>query len=547
MLNKKTILFSLLICCYVLAILWPCESFAITAKDKYFKAEACYKKLRNNPQKYKYRHNWLRCIEKFQAVYKHDPKGSWAAAGLYMSGELYGKLYKVSSRKSDRKEAIDIFERIVKQFPKSRYKHKADRAIRVLLKKEIKKSSSKTKKIKVSTKKKSLSEKKKLKKDIKPSKTNKVVTVTGLRYWSNPSYTRIVIDADREAAYNHRLLRKDPSIQKPKRLYIDLQNSRLGNGIKKTIPINDDLLTDARAGQFAADVVRVVVDIKSFKTYKIFSLKNPFRIVIDVWGTKPSKFKATKEDKKITTSALAKQLSLGVNRIVIDPGHGGRDRGASGYLKGVYEKDVVLKIAKQLAKKIRKELQCEVFLTRTRDRYLTLEERTAIANTKNADLFISIHTNAARSSRAFGIETYFLNLATDDESILVAARENATSTKNISDLQTILSDLMQNAKINESSRLAGYVQTALCEHLKKNKYSRINNKGVKQAPFYVLLGAQMPAILIETSFISNPKECKRLINPKYQERLCEAIVNGIKKYIKETNPTAFLGAGMKTR
>ncbi len=99
---------------------------------------------------------------------------------------------------------------------------------------------------------------------------------------------------------------------------------------------------------------------------------------------------------------------------------------------------------------------------------------------------------------------------------------------------------MQNAKINESSRLAGYVQTALCKHLKKHKYSRINNKGVKQAPFYVLLGAQMPAILIETSFISNPKECKRLINPKYQERLCEAIVDGIKKYIKETNPN-YLG------
>ena len=554
MLNKKTILFSLLICCYALAVLWPCESFAITAKDKYFKAETCYKKLRNNPKKNKYRHNWLRCIEKFQAVYKHDPKGSWAAAGLYMSGELYGKLYKISSKESDRKEAIDIFERIVKQFPKSEYKGKAIKKIRVFSKKERKKSSKKIKvstkkkslseKIKVSTKKKSLSEKKKLKKNIKPSKTNKVVTITGLRYWSNPSYTRIVIDADKDTTYNHRLLRKDPSIQKPQRLYVDLENSRLGDGIKKTIPINDDLLSDARAGQFTADMVRVVVDIKSFKTYKIFSLKNPFRIVIDVWGTeakrKTSELKTAEKGKKFTTSALAKQLALGVNCIVIDPGHGGRDRGASGYLKGVYEKDVVLKIAKKLAKKIRKELQCEVFLTRTRDRYLTLEERTAIANTKNADLFISIHTNAARSRRAFGIETYFLNLATDDESILVAARENATSTKNISDLQTILSDLMQNAKINESSRLAGYVQTALCKHLKKNKYSRINNKGVKQAPFYVLLGAQMPAILIETSFISNPKECKRLINSKYQERLCEAIVNGIKKYIKETNPN-YLG------
>ncbi len=555
MLNKKNILFCLLICCYALAVLWPCKSFAITAKDKYFKAETCYKKLRNNSKKYKYRDNWLRCIEKFQAVYKHDPKGSWAAAGLYMSGELYGKLYKISSKESDRKEAIDIFERIVKQFPKSEYKGKAIKKIRVFSKKERKKSSKKIKvsikkkslpeKIKVSTKKKSLSEKKKLKKYIKPSKTNKVVTIiTGLRYWSNPSYTRIVIDADKDTTYNHRLLRKDPSIQKPQRLYVDLENSRLGDGIKKTIPINDDLLSDARAGQFTADMVRVVVDIKSFKTYKIFSLKNPFRIVIDVWGTeakrKTSELKTAEKGKKFTTSALAKQLALGVNCIVIDPGHGGRDFGASGYLKGVYEKDVVLKIAKELAKKIRKELQCEVFLTRTRDRYLTLEERTAIANTKNADLFISIHTNAARSRRAFGIETYFLNLATDDESILVAARENATSTKNISDLQTILSDLMQNAKINESSRLAGHVQTALCNCLKKNKYSRINNKGVKQAPFYVLLGAQMPAILIETSFISNPKECKRLINSKYQERLCEAIVDGIKKYIKETNPTAFL-------
>jgi len=541
MLNKKNILFSLLICCYTLAVLWPCTSFAITAKDKYFKAETCYKKLRNNSHKRKYRHNWLRCIEKFQAVYKHDPKGSWAAAGLYISGELYGKLYKVSSRESDRKEALDIFERIVKQFPKSKYKGKAIKKIRVFSKEERKKS---LKKIKVSTKKKSLTEKKKLKKDIKLSKKNKIITITGLRYWSNPSYTRIVIDADNDTTYNHRLLRKDPSIQKPKRLYVDLQNSRLGDGIKRTIPINDDLLRDARAGQYTADMVRVVVDIKSFKNYKIFSLKNPFRIVIDVWGAEAKKkisgLNTAEKGKKFTSSALAKQLALGVNCIVIDPGHGGRDFGASGYLKGVYEKDVVLKIAKELAKKIRAEVQCEVFLTRNRDRYLTLEERTAIANTKNADLFISIHTNAARNRKAFGIETYFLNLATDNESILVAVRENATSTKNISDLQTILSDLMQNAKINESSRLAGYVQTALCKHLKKNKYSRINNKGVKQAPFYVLLGAQMPAILIETSFISNPKECKRLINSKYQERLCEAIVNGIKKYIKETNPN-YLG------
>ena len=118
--------------------------------------------------------------------------------------------------------------------------------------------------------------------------------------------------------------------------------------------------------------------------------------------------------------------------------------------------------------------------------------------------------------------------------------ENATSTKNISDLQTILLDLMQNAKINESSRLASHVQGYAVKHLRNKRYSRIKDKGVKQAPFYVLIGAQMPAILFETSFISNPRECKRLINPKYQQRLCEAVVFGIKRYIKEIVPTAYL-------
>jgi len=111
--------------------------------------------------------------------------------------------------------------------------------------------------------------------------------------------------------------------------------------------------------------------------------------------------------------------------------------------------------------------------------------------------------------------------------------------KNISDLQTILYDLMQNAKINESSRLAGYIQGSMVSYLNSKRYSRIKDKGVKQAPFYVLLGAQMPSVLVETSFISNPRECKRLINPSFQERICDAIIQGIKTYIKDTSPTAF--------
>ncbi|RPH50207.1 MAG: N-acetylmuramoyl-L-alanine amidase, partial [Desulfobacteraceae bacterium] len=307
-------------------------------------------------------------------------------------------------------------------------------------------------------------------------------------------------------------------------------------------PINDDLLSDARAGQYEPEAVRVAVDIKSFKTYKIFSLKNPFRIVIDVWGGHDEEVKEEADekidDKKFKVGDLAKQFALGVRRITVDMGHGGDDFGAPGYIKGIHEKNIVLKIGKKLAKKIQEELNCEVIMTRTADKYLTLEERTAISNTKNSDIFISIHTNASRNKSAYGIETYFLNLATDDEAIRVAARENATSTKNISDLQTILNDLMQNAKINESSRLASHVQESVCGHL-SSKFDMIRNKGVKQAPFYVLLGAQMPAILVETSFISNKRECERLNNSTYQDMLCEGIVKGIKNYIKEINPSAF--------
>ena len=544
--HKQLIISFCLICCFVF-IAWPFESSAETAEDKYFEAEACYRKLKKSARKQKYRENWLACIKKFQAVYRHDPSGKWAAAGLYMSGNLYMELYKRSYKKSDKKEAIDNFERIKKRYPKSAYNAKAA----ILIKKPATKEPA--------TKENSYSKKKKaalkaIGKSVeqKPHKKppGKIATVTGLRFWSNPNYTRVVIDTDKETTYIHHLLKKDPSLKKPQRLYVDFKNSILGKNIKKIIPIDDDLLSGARAGQFTKDSVRVVVDIKNFKLHKVFSLKDPFRVIMDIWGDseKPSKTSDLKvknniRDPKAISGSLIKQLSLGVKRIIIDPGHGGRDYGAPGRIKGIHEKKIVLQIGQRLARKIRKELKCEVIMTRNSDKFLTLEERTAIANTKNADLFISIHTNANRDRRAYGIETYFLNLATDKDAILVAARENATSTKNISDLQIILNDLMHNSKINESSRLAGYIQESMYKHLKKKGYSRIKSKGVKQAPFYVLIGAQMPAVLIETSFISNKRECKRLINSKYQERLCEGIVLGIKKYIKETNPTAFIQTG----
>lgn len=583
----------------------PGSAHAETAEETFFKGQACYARLREAPEKMQYRDNWFPCIGRFQDAYTAEPGGRYAAASLYMAGKLYAELYRRSGVAADRKEAIDYFQRVRRRFPNSAYRPKADDEMAALSARSARSAPAAPPEIKRVRVEKSLEPepeaaapaggdppphkrrgaiyraakaqyrqgraretvavRKAGRSASRPAPATDQVTVTGLRVWSNPNYTRIVVDANGETGYNYRFLEQDPSIDKPERLYIDFENAALGDNIQKIVPINDDLLLDARAGQYSRDAVRVVIDIKSFKNYKIFSLRNPFRTVIDVWGrdagAEPA-FLADSDqrpppsddtdrggdaplaipprDDPVTANDLAKQLALNVNRIVIDPGHGGRDAGAVGYHSHVHEKDVVLAIGKRLARVIRKRLGCDVVMTRTTDRFLTLEERTAIANTRNADLFISLHTNAHRNRNAYGIETYFLNLATDDDAILVAARENATSRKNISDLQAILNDLMQNAKINESSRLAAHVQRSLFSQL-KTRYGQIKDKGVKQAPFYVLLGAQMPAVLVETSFISNKRECNRLTNSSYQQHLVEGIYRGIRDYIRETNPTALLG------
>jgi N-acetylmuramoyl-L-alanine amidase len=201
---------------------------------------------------------------------------------------------------------------------------------------------------------------------------------------------------------------------------------------------------------------------------------------------------------------------------------------------GMKEKDIVLFLAKKLAPVLSRELGCEVLLTRTTDVFIPLEERTAIANTENADLFVSLHINAHPSADVRGLETYYLNLSTNAEAMRVAAMENATSTHQLSDLQDILSDIMQNSKIEESSRLAQQVHNSILTEASKQGFTGIKNLGIKQAPFYVLIGAQMPAILIEVAFISNKEDMENLANPEFIKMLTEEIASGIRKYINNT-------------
>tara|TARA_B100000315_G_scaffold63616_1_gene57810 strand:- start:3779 stop:5020 length:1242 start_codon:yes stop_codon:yes gene_type:complete len=219
--------------------------------------------------------------------------------------------------------------------------------------------------------------------------------------------------------------------------------------------------------------------------------------------------------------------------IVIDPGHGGKDRGAKG-IKGLLEKNVVLDIALKLKKLIKMKLGYKVILTRNKDVFIPLEERTDIANANKADIFISIHANASKRKDASGIETYYLDFAKSDRALETAARENKVPLSNIrDDVQYILADMVANTKMNDSSQLAGIVQNNLIQGMRK-KFKKVKDLQAKGGPFYVLHGANMPSVLVETSFISNPIEGKRLRSSKYRERLAYFILEGIEKYFRET-------------
>jgi len=231
--------------------------------------------------------------------------------------------------------------------------------------------------------------------------------------------------------------------------------------------------------------------------------------------------------------SLARQLGLGARRIVIDAGHGGHDPGTIGR-GGLQEKDLVLDVALRLERLVRKELGAEVVMTRSTDVFIPLEERTAIANAKGADLFLSIHANSSRSPKARGIETYFLSFAVDPHAEEVAARENAISAATMKDLQGLVKAITLNSKKDESRDFASAVHESLVSNLRRG-YPQIQDRGVRTAPFYVLIGADMPSILAEIAFVSNPDEERLLKTGERREEIARSLLQGVKSYLDAVN------------
>ncbi len=594
--NRKSILsriyFSLAAMIIAACFLAPPAQAASTSA-LFNKAYKSFHTLKQNRSKARYRSNWIRVEREFSAVHRKDPHGKFAPKALYYLGRTNEELARHSGLKSDYRKAVDYYSRCQSRFPRHgwtddciyrraeiRYQHlnewtnarrdlatvivkysRSDMApkARTLLKKLGKgdkyiaelggKPGRGTTQTTSSTKKRPAAPKVIPRKEVvvtppsaKHSDPPNTAHLGKVRYTSSDEYTRVVLEMDDQTTFRYKMLAPAPKHGRPHRLYIDLSNTHIGNGVKRSTTVSDGILKQIRSGQKDKKTTRVVLDFQTLQDYKVFPLNNPFRIVVDVYApdkktvaqaqrrakarqkSTPTKFKPSYKSKKMA-GELVEQLGLTIHTIMLDAGHGGKDPGAQAY--GLREKDVNLRFVKILGKMLSQK-GFKILYTRTKDNFLELEERTARANVKKADMFISVHCNAHRNKKIHGLETYTLNLAKTKAAVRVAARENAVDAKSIGDLQFILADLAVNSKMKESKDLASGVQKQTLREVRR-KWN-LKDMGVRQAPFYVLMGATMPSILIELGYMTNYTENKRLRSEAYLKQLARGIVRGVLAY-----------------
>jgi N-acetylmuramoyl-L-alanine amidase len=347
----------------------------------------------------------------------------------------------------------------------------------------------------------------------------------------------------------------------PRKIFYDVAPAKLGQRNIQPIEVHDGVVARVRAGQYDVDIVRLVIELEGDKEPSLNITKKPFELVLTsplplpksdmVAGAaqqpQPAPVVAAPDAEEVKARlsqslgkigaedgvSISQQLGLRVHRVVIDAGHGGHDTGAIGPT-GVREKDVTLALAKLVKDKLNAELpDIEVIMTRDDDRTLALQDRTNTANSAAADLFISIHCNASPHRRVRGVETYYLNITHDRYAMRLAARENAElGDGSISDLDFILADLAMKSNVDDSVRLGRSVQKALMKKLHQN-WSDVPDLGLKHALFYVLMGNHMPSILVETSFLSNKVEERRLDSPEYQDAIANGVVDGVRAFVAD--------------
>ena len=349
--------------------------------------------------------------------------------------------------------------------------------------------------------------------------------VTEVRTWSYPAYTRVVLELNRDVRLEDRDLVRLPADRaagRPDRLYLDMPGVWVGRRYETGIPVGDGLLEAVRLGQNTRQNTRLVIDLERYDRHRMFTLDSPPRIVVDIYGDR----QALRSDPSGRLPASLRR----VHKIVVDPGHGGRDPGATG-VGGIREKEINLAIAKRLETRLQ-ELGFQVILTRRNDRTVDLEERTAIAESSDGDVFISIHANAARRANARGIEIYTLDANHERHSLDVASRENGVPAAKLDALQRALARLRADESASDSEQLAAFVHRDLIKAARTHDRG-LPDLGLKKGPFYVLFMSSMPAVLVETGFLTNKSDAKLLASERYQGMVADQIAAGIDRYRKQ--------------
>lgn len=654
-----------------------------SAQDEYVRGVSAFKSLLANEKRAGLRAEWQAVMKPFERSLAAAPKGEYAPKSMYFIGRSLEELSRRSFLKSDRKAALDAFDRMLAAHPKHEWSDDSLYRKGMIWSEQAKDSAQAEAIFKAlianypkadlaPEARKRLAELQGTGKDSAPAarsaeaktpgtdaakpvvkdepkpqapaasapaasvKADTGLTLLGIRHWSSSDYTRVVMDLTHDVKYERALVEKTTNGNK--QLQITLQKTGIAADVMPARTIQDGILSQIKVGADSSGGALVTFDLMQMDSYRVFTLPDPYRVVLDIYGAaggkavqassaslpapalspaaspsqtpvasaKPAstiaaeekdhvlaalaelqakqtlesiqkkdapkkldaKVPATKnggaapvavaqkaapearsEKEKIPemevsakqkkySGSLVEQLGLKVRTIMIDAGHGGKDPGA--VTNGLEEKDVNLRMAKILGRTLQAQ-GFEVHYTRTTDKFIPLEERTAMANAKNADLFISLHCNAYKDGSAKGLEVYYLNLATDAQAVRVAARENGVSAKKISDMQFILSDLMLNSKINESRQMAALVEKETLRTMRpKHPFTSHGSKG---AFFYVLTGARMPSILVELGYLTNSAEAAKLNSDEYLETMAKGLAGGVLAYKKKLERFALNESG----
>ena len=517
----------------------------------YQQAKADMDALRKDKKRACWREPWEKLEQRFLSVHAAKPSAAIGAGALYRAAVCREALARCSHLDREFKEAIDLYAAVQQEYPRSALADDALYQAAVLSTQELKDAGQARR---------FLGEQLKnyAKGDMAPKGRQLMAELDGgapksesvraaarpvapelqMLSWDSPgkNSVEVVLELNTTTNYDTRLVRGNKS--QPDRLVLRLKNTAVADEVRKGVKVNGSLLQNIAVKKLKKDA-QVELSFREVARFDTDSEEDPSRIIVRVTAGKNRLPRAEKGDIDVAEAPrrsrrvsarqvadMASQLGLSVQRVFIDAGHGGRDPGTSH--NKVVERTITLDIALRLGRLLEAN-GLDVVYSRRDDRAVGLSQRTVAANRKECDLFVSIHVNANEDRSVQGFETYYLDFASNQHAARVAALENARSERRLGNMQSMLAEVMLSARVDESRRLASDIQRLSLFRLKRRGYE-VRNNGTKSAPFHVLLGANMPAVLVEVGYCTHGQEAKRLLDAKYRHALAEGLAEGILAY-----------------